>query len=97
MSTLLRDTFINTTSEIELDPSTQQRASFATVGPSGEQPLIDLLARTDPEKTQRIALPVTYGTPIEVPEPRRPVFYRGRYRATRSRLLLVAATWDGGL
>lgn len=96
--TLLSDVFINTTSEIDINPSAQQRASFAFVGPSGEQPLIDLLAaRPDLEETKRISVPVTYGKPVDVPEPDRPWFYRGRYRATRSRLLLVAATWPGGV
>ena len=75
-------------------PGTTERTAFALAGDSsGEVPILGI----DPAATARLALPVTYGTPAAPEEPDRPWFYRGQYRATRSRMLLVAATWPGGL
>lgn len=103
---LLQDFYINTGEipplpdrEIVTRPISADRPSFAVLGSSGEfalgiRPPAPELA--DPAETQRISVPVTYGTPIEPEPPRRPWFYRGTRRFTRSQALLTAATWPGG-
>jgi hypothetical protein len=102
---LLEDFYVNTgeirlpDNEIITRPIAADRPSFAVLGSSGEFPLgirppaPDLI---DPAATLRISVPVTYGSPIPLAVPRRPWFYRGTHRWTRSLALLTAATWPGG-
>jgi hypothetical protein len=71
----------------------QERASFAGLTDSGEVPLLGI----DPAETARISIPVTYGSPAEPVQSRRPWWFRGTRRLTRSRALLLAATCPGGL
>jgi hypothetical protein len=72
---------------------------------SREQPLYapQTIGLADPASTVRFAAPPLYVRPAGPPkpakpkaDPRRPLFYRGRCRWTRSRAALFAATWPGG-
>lgn len=82
--------------EIITRPVVADRPSFGVLGSSGEFPLgirppaPELAA--DPADTQRISVPVTYGSPIEPERPRR---YVGRYRWSRSRAALADAIARG--
>ena len=61
----------------------------AVIDPATDRQNLDLTdQRPRPDQTARIFLR---------PEPRRPWGFRGTRRQTRSRALLVAATWPGGL
>ncbi|BCJ45362.1 hypothetical protein GCM10010168_86310 [Actinoplanes ianthinogenes] len=71
-----------------------ERTSFAVLSDSGELPLV-ALDRPRPDETARIATGRLVDN--EPDEPRRPWFFRGTRRLTRSRALVFAATWPGGL
>lgn len=82
---------------IDLDKPTD-RNSFALPSdtPSGEIPLINWAMETPGESTERISIPVVYGTPAAPTGPPRPRRYRGLRRLDRSRALLLAALDRGG-
>jgi hypothetical protein len=76
--------------------------SFRRPDASGEIPVyapqtIAVVDEPSAAETARITIPVVYGTPSAPADEPRPLFYRGRYRWTRSRALLFAATWPGGV
>jgi hypothetical protein len=76
--------------------------SFRRPDASGEHPVyepqtIAVVDEPSAEETARITIPVTYGTPAEPADEPRPWFFRGTRRWTRSRALLFAATWPGGV
>ena len=104
---VLSDFFVNPTTEVPALPDREVITekiyphAFRRPDASGEHPVyvpetIAVVDEPSPDETARISIPVTYGTPAEEVDEPRPWFYRGRYRATRSRALLVAATWPGG-
>ncbi len=77
------------------EPPSAERKSFAVLSDSGELPVAFVEEeRPRPETTARIVLSSTAAGPP--PEPRRPWFYRGVRRWTRSHDLLTIATWPGG-
>ncbi|GIE35943.1 hypothetical protein Ait01nite_089880 [Actinoplanes italicus] len=103
--TLLAESYIHTIEQPNLAAVRQLAANGTAPWPrrpeaSGENPIY--VAPTfvpEPQpgaETERITIPVLYGTPVEPEEPRRPWFYVGFHRWTRSRGLLFAATWPGG-
>lgn len=102
--TLLAESYIHTTEQPTVPPKTAVDRGVMPRRPdaSGEQPLyrpptfafLDQPVRPPrPDTTARIVVSLAAAAPAE---PERPWFYRGRYRWTRSRGLLVAATWPGG-
>jgi hypothetical protein len=82
---------------IDLDKPTD-RSSFALPSdtPSGEIPLINWAMEIPGESTERISIPVVYGTPAAEPEQRRPWFFRGTRRLDRHRAALLAARGGEG-
>jgi hypothetical protein len=78
------------------EPPTE-RISFAVLSDSGELPIAFIeTPRPRPETTARIVTSAA-AKPDPAPDEPRPWFYQGAHRWTRSRALLTAATWPGGV